>query len=361
VRGAIPGLEIGEGNLAAGYFFYGEEPYLAELFIRDLRETLIPREGGELNFERLSLAEAKWVEIIDLARTVLIFFSPFRIIRVEIPDEEADFSAAEIKLIKAYFSSPSARTVLVIVCAEKLKKNDRLVKFFSSFGEAVISVREIKPLKDKPLSDWIESRLLPAGKKMLGNARNNLVELIGNDLRRLDNELEKLVLFVGDRKTIEMDDVNQVSAWIKAYPDWELADGLERGDVNDCLKVLDYSFNEQTKPESILDTMVRFFKTLYQAKLWLKDKTMDKKEVFKALKPYISESYRDLYNRKFRELFFLVEGTSEEDLGRIFKELQGIDLGIKTADTYERVLFERFVVDYCRERELKGLILKAPD
>jgi DNA polymerase III delta subunit len=173
--------------------------------------------------------------------------------------------------------------------------------------------------------------------------------------------LEKLALFVGERKTVEADDVSQVSAWIKVYSDWELADCLERGDITGCLKVLDYSFDEGTKPESILDTMVRFFKTIYQAKLWLKDKAMDKKEIFRTLKPFISESYRDLYNRKFREFFFLVDGTSEEGLGRVFRELQEIDLGIKTTDTYKRVLFERFVVNYCRERKLKGLILRAPD
>jgi DNA polymerase-3 subunit delta len=361
VRSAVMGKEISEENLAPGYFFYGEEPYLAELFIRDVRDTLIPRESGEFNFERLSLDESKWVDIIDLARTIPIFFSPFRIIRVDIPDEEADFSAAETKLIKDYFSSPSARTVLVIICAEKLKKNHRLVKFFSSLGEGVIGVREIRPLKDKPLSEWIESRLQSSGKKMPEDAKSGLVELIGNDLRRLDNELEKLVLFVGERKTVEADDVNQVSAWIKAYPDWELADSLERGDIAGCLKVLDYLLDESTKPESILETMVRFFKTMYQAKLWLKDKTMDKKEIFRTLKPFISENYRDLYNRKFREFFFLVDGTSEEDMGRIFRELQGIDLGIKTTDTFERVLFERFVVNYCRERKRKGLILRAPD
>jgi DNA polymerase-3 subunit delta len=153
VRSAVLGKEISEENLAPGYFFYGEEPYLAELFIRDLRDTLIPQENGEFSFEQLSLDESKWVDIIDLARTVPIFFSPFRIIRVDIPDEEADFSAVETKLIKGYFSSPSARTVLVVICAEKLKKNHRLVKFFSSFGENLIGVREIRPLKDKPLSE----------------------------------------------------------------------------------------------------------------------------------------------------------------------------------------------------------------
>jgi DNA polymerase-3 subunit delta len=362
VRNSLLNREVNEETLSAAYFFYGEETYLAEQFTRQLKVSLVPPEGEHFNYERFILGDSSWMDIVDLARTIPFFFSPWRVIRVEVGDgEKGGLSAIESKLLKDYFSSPSPRTVIIIVLPEKTKKSHSLVRFFSSFPESIVTVREIKLLRGNNLSAWIDARLYSSGKRISQEGRDELVNLVGNDLQRLDNELEKLTLYVGEKKLIEVDDVSQVSAWDKSYLDWELTDNLERGDPAGALRVLNNLFEEGTKPENILGNVFRMFRDIYIAKLSLKEKVKDKKQIFRELKPQISENYADLYSRKFNDFFSLIERTSGEDLKWAFQALQTIDLSMKTSDVSVKTLLEEFVLEYCRRRKAKGPILKGPD
>ena len=97
--------EIKEKDLLPGYFFYGEETFLAYQFIQELQDSLVPPEAQGFNVEKFNLAESSWAEIIDSARTIPFFFSPWRIITVEITEEKRNhLSANEEGILKGYFS-----------------------------------------------------------------------------------------------------------------------------------------------------------------------------------------------------------------------------------------------------------------
>ena len=79
------GEDLREDRLLPGYFFYGEETYLAHQFVRQLTDTLIAPDAQGFNLERFNLENSRWADIIDLARTIPFFFSPWRIVAVETP------------------------------------------------------------------------------------------------------------------------------------------------------------------------------------------------------------------------------------------------------------------------------------
>ena len=344
--------EIREEALLPCYFFHGEETYLAYEFAENLKASLIPAEVQDISLERFDLEESSWAEVIDLARTIPFFLSPWRIVVVEISKgKKESLSSEEKRTLKDYFSSPSPKTVLVIIFSGKLNKNSSLFRLFSALPSSTALVKELRPLKDKALYAWMDKKFSSRGKRVTFEAKIRLEELSGRELRMVNNEIEKLATFVGEKEVVDLDDVNQVSGRIKTSFDWEIADSLVKADAGQSLVVLNNLFKEGTRPEYILGSIVKFFRDIFLAKLLLREKNVDKKEVFKELKPHIHEKLGNFYLDKFKEFFSLVDRFSMQDLNHILAELEEIDLKIKTSPLSPQTLLECFIIDYCGLRQ----------
>lgn len=365
--------EIKEESLAAGYFFYGEEDYLAEESIRRLREFLISPEAQGFNVEKFDLAGVPWPDIIDTARTAPFFFSPWRIVVVRAVEKNGEgrrakedkesygkLSSLDEKIIREYFRSPASRTVLVVVVKGRVKKTHPLVKFFDSLPRSAVVLKEVKPLKQGELDAWMRQRLAVLGKTATPEALKRLEEMTGTDLRLIAREFDKIAAYVGDRKKIDIEDIFQVCDWTKGFIEWDLADALKTGDQRQALLTLNRAFQEGEKPENVLRVLAKFFRDLLLAKLWLGE-GRSRKEIFAFLKPQIKETW-DIYTKEFRALFSLLERMSLGEISRAIGELEKIDLNIKTMDVSVEPMIERFVIEYCRRpqrlREERGAIWK---
>jgi DNA polymerase III delta subunit len=351
--------EIREDRLASCYFFFGEEEYLAELFIRRLRQALITPDAQGFNLERFDLAEMRWADIIDTARTAPFFFSPWRIVVVKASEDNGDrkgsrkLSSLDEKILREYFRSPASRTVLVAVVTGRIKKSHPLVKFFVSLPSSKVQTRELKPLKTKILHNWMARHLASLGKSATPAALSRLEEIVGNDLRRIDQELEKLAVYTAERKMVDLEDVHQVCDWTRSFVEWDLTDALKKGDPRQSLVTLNRAFQEGEKPENVLRVLANFFRDLLLSKLWLRE-GRDRKEIFSFLKPQIKETFVKLYADEFRALFSLVDNLPLEELNWAIRELEKIDLLIKTSDASVQTMIETFVVEYFDRRNQAG-------
>jgi len=344
--------EIDEKTLRPCYFFYGEEPFLAEEFVGELKETLFSFENQEYNIEKFDLSEQSWMEVLDLARTMPFFFSSWRIIVVNIPMSRGDrLSSIEERIIKDYFSSPSSHTVLVVIYPGKLKRGAPLFRLFSSLPSSLVWVKELKILKDRALFEWMERKFSSSEKTINQDAMARLAELTGNNLARISHEFEKVDAYVGEKKIIELDDVNSVSGWVKSFYEWEIVDSLEKAEFEKGLLVLDNLFKEGVRPEYVLGITAKFFRDIFLAKLWLKEKEKDKKDIFRELRPHIQERFGNFYSSKFREFFSLVDKISMRTLKLLLMKLEEIDLKIKTSDLSAQTLLESFLFNYCQMRK----------
>jgi DNA polymerase III delta subunit len=343
--------EIDDRSVHPAYFFYGEEPFLAEEFVREILESLLSPEEKDYRVEKYSVEDHSWMEIMDSARTLPFFFYSWRIVWVSLPVGKGErLSSAEEKVVRAYFSSPSPQTIVVVVYPAKLKRNASIFRLFSSFPSSLVCVKELRPLKGRALFGWMEKKLSSLQKRATQDALRRIAELAGSNLAGLNNELKKISSFIGDKRIIELDDVNAVSGWIKSFDEWEILDGLEKADRGKTLMVLGHLFKEGEKPVYILGLIAKFFRDVFLAKLWLREKEKDKKAIFRELKPQIQERFGNFYTEKFRDFFALVEGLSMEDLALWLSELKDIDLKIKTTDLSAQTLLEEFLLGYTRLR-----------
>jgi DNA polymerase III delta subunit len=336
--------------------FFGEDVYRAHLFLRELQERL----GGPDHppVERFDLQACSWREILEEARSPSLLFGSTRILLVESPSRKRDgvptphetLSEADKTRISDYLNDPAPGIWLVMIFPGKVRPGSPLIRFFEGFAPHV-RVKELKALREQQLSAWVEQRVGARGKRIAGDATRRLVDQVGNDLRALDGEIEKVVTYIGGKTVVEAEDVEQVSAWIKSAVEWELSDHLEKADYRLCLSILQRLLDrEGVAPLQILGLMAAFFQNILLAKLRLAEGKKDRKAVFKEIKPHIRESYRGLYERQFRQLFALAEGLSWADLHHLLDRLREVDLQLKTTNLAFQTLMEGFLFEYCRMR-----------
>jgi len=351
--------EIREESLVPCYFFYGEELFLSHQFIDELRDKLISPDSPDYNINKFNLEDRSWREVLDSARTIPLLFSSKQIIVVEVPKEKQGIiSPLDKKLLEDYFSSPPSHTILIIILSGKVRRKVPLFKLFSSFPSSIVFTKELKPLKGKALYFWIDKRLGDKKKTASLEAKRRLVGLIGNNLYLVNNEIEKIITFVDEKKVIEEDDVNQVSGFEKSFLEWEIKDSMETGDCDRLIIMLDRFLKEGTKPGYIISIMTSFFRDILLAKLWLKEREKTRTEIFKELRPQINEKFIRLYNEKFKRFFLLLDEITLKDLNQFLNRLREIDFILKTSNVSAQIFLESFFFDYCRFLQKERIIWK---
>lgn len=364
----VLGAELREDALLPGYFFYGEETFLADQFVDQVRDILAASAGEDFHADRFDLGETRWPDIIDTARTVPFLFQAWRFLVVRIPErrpgaekggwrkgdgegEEGKgirfLSEADQKTIRAYFAEPPARTTLVVIMPGKVRKNDTAVRFFSSLPKAAVLVKEIKPLYPRELKSWVDRKAQSVGKSLTEAAKDRLLEIVGSDLRLLTNEIEKLAVFVGDKRGIDEDDVNEATGWLRSFEAYELDDVLTAADFSRAAGILDRLFAENERPEMIVARLATFFRNILMAQAWLREKIMGRDEIFQHFFPYIKTTQGDFYRNKMAAFFSAVDGLSRPDLNAVLRALQRADISIKSSDVDAQTVLEIFLKEYC--------------
>jgi len=366
-----------EESILAGYLYYGEEEFLAEEFVEELKSVLASSAGDEFRLTRMDLDETKWRDVIDTARTAPFLFESWRAIVVRIPERRAGsdkgqdrrsdadgdegkgtkfLSVIDQKILRDYFASPPSRTVLVVLRAGRVRKDDSVVRFFQSLPKGVFAVVEMKQLSAAALMMRAEDKANSLGKTLTERAKRRLFEVLGQDLRLTLNEVEKLAVYVGDKKGIEEDDVDQVTAWQRSFKAYELDDALAAADFAKQAAILNDLLAEGERPEQIVGRLAGFFRNVLAAQTWLRERSRTKEEIFREFFPYISKNFGDLYRRKNADFFGVVEGLSPADLSALLGKLRNVDILLKTTEAVPKRALEIFLREYCLARTKKTVI-----
>jgi len=347
----MPGLPtippVRADRVLPAYVFSGEDLFAARRFVRDLRRILTVPDSESVQVETFNLDVHGWREILDVAKSLPFFFAPWRVLVVEGKGASQEgLSAAEAAAFRDYFAAPTDRTTIVILFEGKIHKVKPLGKALAALPDSVALALELKPLKDKDLKPWIEERFEALGKRAAPEAIERLLDIAGSDLGRLDTEIEKVVTFVGSKKSVEADDISALST-VKNFENWELNAAIETGSTDRALVILKSLFDEGLAPELIFSCLIGFFRDLLLARAGLRD-GRDPKEIFRDIKPQISEKFGSFYQTKLKEFFDLVGRISDADLLRRLGELERIDLRIKTTDVEPEAMIQAFLTDFGR-------------
>lgn len=354
------------------WFFCGTDVYQSEEFIASIQTALYDGRPPDFPVERFYLDETSWPDILDSARTSPMLFSPGRVIVVKAPEagdknrekegEKAagrkgfvELASEDEALLSAYLASPPDRTILAVIAPGESKRARPLIKFFKSRPASQVRFHEFKPLRAPELRSWVAERARREGKAFDSDALDKFCELSSGDLRRMDGEIAKLAVYVGEKKTISLKDVGEIVPWVITLGDFDIQDALEEGDFGKCLAVLDATFSStRATPEAILGKIGDFLGSVLQGKTLLAEGKTPK-EVFSLLFPYIKETMGFFYRRKHDAFFSAVKSLGGYRLKALFQFLSEADLMVKRADIPPRVVLDAVFYRYCRMRKKGGV------
>ncbi len=359
----------GDVSPRAGYFFYGDEPWLAEAAIEKLKADLLP--DGEAA-ETFHLDETKWPAVLDAARTSPFLFAPRRLVVVRFlepaagpdkppklrkkarrDDPDAVFPEAVRAALEAYFADPPPATVLAVLFPGGEKAGAGIVRFFKSLAGENLEVREGAKLKGKDLWEWIDARARKLGKQLDPDAARRLVEFTDGGLMRLSTELDKLAVATAGRARITAADVDELTVSVQKYQAYELVDALMDGDASRALAVCERQLETGEKPTAVIGRLADFFRGLAWAKDRLAANETTPPEVFERLFPQIKKEWTGLYARKSGALFGLLEDLTDGELGRLLADLARIDGLLKTSDTSPLAAIEGFLLSFLTSRRAR--------
>lgn len=236
------------------YLLYGEEDYLKRLYRDQLKKSVLDG-SDEMNY---AYYEGKNIDLIQLREDAdtLPFFSDYRLIVIE--DSGLLKSANDLT---DYLPSMPDTTIMVFVEKEVDKRN-RLYKYVSKNGLAA----EMKFLSGRDMKVWVAGELQKADKKMRENTIEYLLSLIDNSMVNVQNELEKLIAYAGDREEITKKDVDTISSVQITGQIFQMLDAVASGKKEQTLKLYHDLLELRENSMSILYLLSRHFNILLQLK-----------------------------------------------------------------------------------------------
>src|SRR6478672_1652538 len=175
------------------------------------------------------------------------FFSDRRLVVV---DQADPFVTKFRPQLEAYVAEPSAAGVLVL----DVKSFPATTKLAKAVPDAAHIVCKGPPEYRLPLwcVDWCQTRY---GKKITTPAAQMLVELVGPTMGVLDQELQKLKDFVGERPAIDVADVDELTGRSRGANVFKIMDAVGDGKPAAALKILTELFEEGEAPIAVLGAL----------------------------------------------------------------------------------------------------------
>ncbi len=316
---------MAKGKARPVYLLYGDEGYLVERARGRIVDILLPQ-LRELNYTSYEAAQAPPSEVINACNT-LPCMAQRRIVLVKGTDQ---YAKKDLKSFLPYLQSPSPTTSLVFVAEEMPAEFLKEVKD-GAFHLERPPQREIIP--------WIRVTARELGKEITAEAAGYLQESVGRDLGGLFHELSKASLYVGERKQIELTDVERVTSDVRITTIFELTKAIGERDLKKALRALARIWESGEPPLKILGMISRQFRHLLMTKevLTRGGGTEGVKKELGISNPYY-----------LRELAAQAKGFSEASLQRAIKSLREMDLKLKRSSLSRRLLLEGLIIKLSR-------------
>lgn len=230
----------------------GGQHHLKSLTLQWLRTAVLG--DDETDITRFAGKDADLQSVWDELRTVSMW-GERRLVVVETADE---FITRHRAGLEKYAAAPSKKSVLVLD-VKSWPKNTRLAKQLAQTGLEV----ECTELKGAALTKWIQETARETHHaEFLRDAAALLIELVGEDLGLLDQEISKLAAFVGQEGTITTEIVRAMVGGWRTETTWAMTDAVRDGDLASALKDLHDLLYHGEAPQKLIGGIHFVFRKL---------------------------------------------------------------------------------------------------
>lgn len=327
--------QIREGKIAPVYLFFGEETYLRDLAVKTISDKIFAegdlREFNESSISLVSsdlrdgLAAANQLPMMSQKRLV-------RITEVRVSDagRKETIKEEHEQALTRYLNDP-AETSVIFFIADELDKRRKISKLLLDKCTAV----EFAPLNDREVVDWLKDRLKDFNAKADDRTLQYLVATIGNDLRKVSSELEKLAVASLPDGIVTTELIDELISNSRVLSNFALTDHLLAKNRSRALETVYKLLNDGAEPVMLLGLIASNYHRLALVKDLMKQ-GLDRKDVARAVNmPY----------SKQEEFMAAARRLEWEKLTHILRRMAEVDLAIKTSVATPQLQIEMLVCE----------------
>ncbi len=238
------------------YWLEGEEDFFIDKVVSYAEHHILSEAEAGFNLTVFYGKDADWTAVINACRRYPMF-SERQVVLLKEAQQMRD-----IDKLESYIENPLTSTVFIVSYKEKkVDGRSKLAKLLKEKGEMLST----KKMYDSQLPEWTSELVKSKGYSMSQKALLLLVDHIGNDLSRIDNEIEKVLVNLGDRKNITEDDIEKYVGVSKEYNTFELQSAVGAKDLAKAIRIIAYfEANPKAAPiQLVLPTLYNLFSKTY--------------------------------------------------------------------------------------------------
>lgn len=347
--------DISARKLKPAYVLVGDEVFFRDRCRAALLQHLVTPELRDFSLHDLDLADTPVAEVLNLARTPSLM-SPFQVFFIR--GVKALYGrgshAEEFAAIEAYSRNPNPDAVLIFIAdhisipadARRMEMQDkeRYERIRETLGE-FCAVIELARVEESDGIRWVVEHAAKEAVKMDADAARELVDALGADMTLIANELEKLILYVGQKKRITIGDVETMVLAAKQRSLYELTDAISAKERVRALAVLDALLSSEEGEEAAIGHIYMLARTFRQMLVILEKNVRDSRAIWQALwqgfrvPPFAAE---DIIRQARRY-------KSRRELTRALRLLARADLALRSNPPCKRLVLEKLVIDLCAD------------
>ena len=352
--------ELESRKLKPAYVFVGDEAFFRKRCRDAILEHLVAPDSRDFSVFEFDLSDTSLTEVLDRARTPSLM-APFQVFFVRGVKNLFGRGSNEEKIsaIEEYCKNPNPDALLVFVADHisipadarrmDMTDKDRYQKIREDLGPFCGMV-ELARVEEGEAVRWLGEYCTARGIKIDADGARELVDALGGDMMMISNELEKLVLYVGEKKKITLGDVETMVLAAKQRSLYELTDAISSKNRVRALEIIDALLSSGDGEEAAIGHLYMLAKTFRQMLVILERNVRDQRMLWAALwqgfrvPPFAAD---DIIRQARRY-------KSKRELTRAIRLVAKADLALRSNPPGKRLILEKLVLDLAGEPKLEA-------
>ena len=311
--------DLKTGAVFPVYYLKGGDQFLQSFFIKKVSEAFF---GDAPEDKTLMLPDdMKGKEIINRL-TMSDLFASKKLFVLRNPQQLKGKPGDDLF---AYCESPIESHVLILINDDWMKKAAFLTKLEKIADPVVVQTPYANGMKK-----WANYFFKEQGKSAHSSVVNIIVEMAGDSVAHLNNEIEKVCLWTGDRNAIDSDDIEKFSGWKRERQRWEFLQALGSKDYDKAIALGKAIITSNDTMISLIYPLTTMFQEMLFAKM--KNGTYGEPRGYMPIPPSVKKQIPQ-YAREY----------SQEKLECALIELGKIDKRQKTSFSTDETELIQFI------------------
>ncbi|PTH50375.1 DNA polymerase III subunit delta, partial [Staphylococcus capitis] len=295
---------------------YGEVPELVEKKSSEIVNNYLGQEKDDFNYVKFNMYENDLTPIIEETLTMPFFSDKKAIVVKNAYIFTGEKGAKELnhnpeQLMEFIEKYDGDNLILFEVYQNKLDERKILTKSLKKNAQ----LKKVEQMSEEEIKKWIQNKLHENYKDIKQDALNLFIELTGINFNIVSQELSKLMLYIGDRPTVNKDDVNQIINRSLEQNVFLLTEYIQKGKKDKAIQLLNDLITMKEEPIKLLALITSNYRLYYQSKI-LEQKWYSGQQIAKTVSahPYrVKLALNQARYYQLNDLLNIIDSCAETD------------------------------------------------